>query len=83
MRTCERLSCSLQDGKWQTSGGPCRSGKVGLPWDTPLGLLLTVCEATAMLMLFTGVFERTWPKPFRGLSTVIGWNDPVVGSLVA
>ena len=44
-----------------------------------LGLVLTVIEATAMLMLFTGVFERTWPKPFKGLSTVIGGMIPLWG----
>ena len=52
----------------------------GVPWDTPLGLLLTVFEATAMLMLFTGVFERSWPKPFRSLSTVIGGMIPLWGA---
>ena len=51
----------------------------GLPWDTPLGLVLTVIEATAMLMLLTGVFERTWPKPFKPISRYRR-NDSVVGS---
>ncbi|MGB0617711.1 MAG: glycosyltransferase [Candidatus Poseidoniaceae archaeon] len=65
----------LADIRWALS---IRQG--GLPWDTPLGLLLTVCEATAMLMLFTGVFERTWPKPLKGLSTVIGGMIPLWGA---
>ena len=52
----------------------------GLPWSTPLGLVLTVIEATAVLMLLTGVVERTWPKPFKGLSTVIGGMIPLWGA---
>ena len=35
-----------------------------------------------MLMLFTGVFERTWPKPFKGLSTVIGGMIPLWGAWI-
>ena len=43
-----------------------------LPWETPLGAVLTVLESMALLMLATGLIERPWFKPFRGLSTVIG-----------
>ena len=67
----------MADIRWALS---IRQG--GLPWDTPLGLLLTLCEATAMLMLLTGVFERTLPKPFKGLSTVIGGMIPLWGAWV-
>ncbi len=67
----------MADIRWALS---IRQG--GLPWDTPLGFLLTVCEATAMLMLLTGVFERTWPKPLKGLSTVIGGMIPLWGAWV-
>ena len=67
----------MADIRWALS---IRQG--GFPWDTPLGLALTVIEATAMLMLLTGVFERTWPKPFKGLSTVIGGMIPLWGAWI-
>ena len=50
------------------------------PWETPVGIAFIVLEMTAMLMLFTGVFERTWPRPFRSLSTVIGGMIPLWGA---
>ena len=51
-----------------------------LPWETPLGAVLTVFESMALLMLATGLIERPWFKPFRGLSTVIGGMIPLWGA---
>ena len=65
----------MADVRWAVS---VRAGM--MPWETPLGFVLTVFEVLAMLMLFTGVFERSWPKPFRSLSTVIGGMIPLWGS---
>ena len=47
------------------------------PWETALGAGLTVLEAMAMTMLLFGAFERTLPKPFRGVSTVLGGMIPL------
>jgi cellulose synthase/poly-beta-1,6-N-acetylglucosamine synthase-like glycosyltransferase len=51
-----------------------------LPWETPLGAVLTVFEGMALLMLVTGLIERPWFKPFRGLSTVVGGMIPLWGA---
>ena len=51
-----------------------------LPWETPVGAVLMVLEGMALLMLVTGFIERTWFKPFRGLSTVIGGMIPLWGA---
>lgn len=69
------LGWQMADVRWAMS---VRAGM--MPWETPLGFVLTVFEVLAMLMLFTGVFERSWPKPFRSLSTVIGGMIPLWGS---
>ena len=56
----------MADIRWALS---IRQG--GLPWDTPLGLVLTVIEATAMLMLLTGVLSalgRSRSKAYQPLS---------------
>lgn len=48
-----------------------------LPWETPLGAVLTVIEGMALLMLVSGLLERPWLRPLRGVSTVIGGMIPL------
>ena len=48
-----------------------------LPWETPLGAVLTVIEGMALLMLVSGLLERLWLRPLRGVSTVIGGMIPL------